>query len=152
MMNLKIDQAKSLFFDRAVVTNAVGKAARKALSRVGGLIRKTAIGLIRTDKRTGKKKGTGAAAGKPPYNRTGLLRGKIFYAYEPINQGVVIGPAKLNMKGEVPSLLEFGGTVTRARKKGPARKLVYATHPYMAPSLEKHQAKIPEQFKNTISR
>lgn len=119
MINLKMDAAKQLFFDNPAVMAAVDEAKLKSLSRAGAFIQKTAMGLIRSP----GKKGNASKPGSPPKNRTGLLRDKIMFVYDPSSKSVVIGPVKINSPSvsledgdsvptwgrTVPKLLEFGG-------------------------------------------
>lgn len=115
---LTLDVKKS-FFDRDLVLNKVGAATAKKLSRIGGTIRLIARRSMKFNKR-----GTPSLPGKPPRyhtkNENASLR-KILFALNPDQQGVVIGPVKLNFvqfdetgvlkTGTVPAVQEFGGSV-----------------------------------------
>ena len=88
MIVMTSDQAKGMFFDRKVVTNAVDRAARRVLSRFGAFVRRGARSSIRKRKRV-------AEPGMPPSSHTGLLKRNIFFLYEPHHSSVVIGPTLL---------------------------------------------------------
>ena len=146
---------KETFFDRAAVLGAVDKARRKALSRAGAFVRRTAKGLIRKRKRS-------ARPGQPPTSWTGLLKDFIFFGYDSGTGTVVIGPTKLGGKeGNTPQLLEFGGTtrLKRSRRFSRGRRVVeldagavahYRSRPYMGPALEKESAKLPGLWADSV--
>ena len=108
---------KEFFFDRAKVERMVDQKTRKALGRIGALVRQVARRSIR-------KRKAASAAGSPPSSHTGKLRDNIFFAYDPSTTSVVIGPTPFNgrsyvavpgggslIAGAVPSVLERGGKV-----------------------------------------
>ena len=173
-MNGFIQIDSKMFFDKPAVMAAVDSARRKALSKGGAYIRRTAKNLIKNApakrlkemsaeelkdfkrrvaladyygrKRPKKPRvSSPAAADKPPYNRTGLLRQFIYFGYERETRSVVIGPMKLNAKVRqsrtAPNLLEFGGTVARDGKS-----FKYNKHPFMRPALVKESPKLPLMF------
>ena len=105
------------FFDRPGIMRMVDEKTRKALSLMGGLVRKIARRSIRKRKKP-------SAPGTPPSSHRGLLKNFIFYAYDSERQSVVIGPTRLNQQsyvfvgngqgrqwvtGAAPSILERGG-------------------------------------------
>lgn len=114
MIGFRTNQAKNFFFDRQRVLAATDRATRRALSRAGAFIRRTAKGLIRKRKKA-------SVPGQPPTSRTGILRNFLFFAYDPSQRSVVIGPAKTNqvffdgngqpVTGTVPEVLEYGGSI-----------------------------------------
>jgi hypothetical protein len=149
MIGFKID--KSMFFDRKKVIDATDRASRRVLSRFGSFVRQRA----RTSIRRRKGKGT-SAPGKPPRSHTGLLRRFIFFGYDRRKRSVVIGPTALsNSNGEAPSLLEYGGTARirdpRNPRSGRRRTARYRARPYMGPSLEAEQPKLPPMWRNSIN-
>ena len=138
---------KKLFFDRRAVIDAVSRAKRKVLSRMGAFIRTAARSSIR------KRKGV-SAPGSPPHSHTGLLKRFIFFGYDPQTDSVVIGPAKLNKGGEAPHVLEFGGTTVvekrRLSGKHERRRVNIRPRPYMGPALQKEQSKLPPMWAGSI--
>ncbi len=107
-------QVKNLFFDRATVVREVGKANASALSKAGSFIRRRARSSLRRRKNP-------SAPGRPPsvHSNSNVATLKaILFAYDSVNQSVVVGPIRLNQKhfigphlmsGTVPSAHEFGG-------------------------------------------
>ena len=147
MINMKLKAFQGMFFNPAKVQPAADRAKRSVLSKFGAFVRRTAKSSIRKRKKT-------AAPGRPPTNRTGLLKKFIFFGYNPLTESVVIGPAKLNSKkGDVPESLEFGGktTVVTGRKlKRKKRKVSIEARPFMKPAEEKELPKLPDMWKNSI--
>lgn len=105
-------KATKLFFDRPAVISAVDRATLRQLSTFGRFVRRRARSSIRKRKKVSKP-------GEPPSSHKSSepnLR-TIFYAYEPANRSVIIGPVKLDFigndvqpaKGTRPELLEEGG-------------------------------------------
>lgn len=101
----------NMFFDRPGVMNKIHEGESKLFNRVGGYARR----VIKTSMRPGGKKQKTSSPGEPPRAQTGLLKKFIFYNYDKSTHSVVIGPMVLNRRGstgEVPRVLEFGGTAT----------------------------------------
>lgn len=102
----------SAFFDKDPIVDAMEATERKNLSRIGAFIRRTAKGLIRTDKSKSKKP---SRPGRPIKSRTGLYKDNIFFSYDKKEHSVVVGPRVLNGKKvsgkTVPELHEYGGTI-----------------------------------------
>lgn len=161
MIDLKMEVAKGFFFDRAAVTSAVDGAKAKSLSQAGAFIRATAMGLIRSP----GKKGNASKPGSPPKNRTGLLRDKIMFVYNPASKSVVVGPVKLsnsNLSLEdgdsvpesgqpVPKLLEHGGSyktkeIRVVTQKNRGKKTKYAT------GWVRHRQRIAAAFPDAQTR
>ena len=115
MLGVQIGPAKSLFFDRPAVRNAVDRAQRRVLSRFGAYVRRGARSSIRKRKRP-------APPGSPPSDHTGRLKRNIFFVYEPVKSSVVIGPARLSGSTDAPETLEHGGVVTLKRRGRRIRK------------------------------
>ncbi len=139
MIDLKL---KDLFFDKVAVTRRVDATTRRVLSRFGAFVRRTAKSSIRKRKRT-------SAPGSPPSSHTGLLKKFIWFGYDPRNESVVIGPARLsqNGRGEAPSLLEYGGP-----RKVAKRRVTYAARPFMGPAFEKELPQLPAMWRDSIHR
>ena len=177
MLNFKIDQLKSNFFDSAKVISALDKATRKALSKFGAFVRTSARSSIR--RRNGVSK-----PGQPPHAHQGDIK-KILFAYDAKRQGVVIGPIKQNIvfvngdgkptTGTVPQALEKGGSIgiievynDFAKKwyrrdlrytsgwqtTNPQRKRIVkiAARPFMAPAFQKNLPQLPELWRNQLNR
>ena len=137
-------EIKQLFFDRQAVTSRVDPATRKVLSKFGAFVRRTAKGSIRNRK-------AAAPPGSPPSSHTGLLKKFIFFGYDPGRESVVIGPTRLDRRGqgEAPSLLEHGGQTTLVRRDKRERA-TYRARPYMGPAFEKEQPKLPAMWRDSV--
>jgi len=109
------------FFDRPAVTRAVDRQARRALSRIGAIVRRSARTSIKTVAPTKgmreraassdarkraralqtirRRQARTSAPGQPPLshtrNRTRSIR-NILFAFDPVRKSVVVGPVKLN--------------------------------------------------------
>lgn len=79
--------------------------------------------------------------GEPPRSVTGYLKQFLYFAYDSNSKSVVIGPAKLNKAGNVPSVLEYGGI---------SGKSVIKARPYMAPAEEKAEDYYMNLWKDSI--
>lgn len=124
-----------LFFDRPAVESAVDKATKKALSKFGSFVRKTARQSIRKRKRISRE-------GEPPTNRLGTLKRFIFFAYEPDSKSVVIGPERLSKIGNAPQALEYGGRSMFFNKRiGKVVSSEIKEHPYMRPAFAENLPK-----------
>lgn len=126
-------RVKKLFFDRAAVRKALGKANAKALGKAGAFVRTRARSSLRRRKKP-------SAPGSPPsvHSRDAVANLKnILFAYDPGRQSVIVGPVGLNVhklirsgsgpgaqtfisRGAVPGTLEFGGMlgVRKVRDEG----------------------------------
>jgi hypothetical protein len=146
VFDLRVDQAKGLFFDSKRVEGSVDVAERKVLSRIGAFVRRTARSSIRKRKRV-------SAPGQPPSSHTGLLKRFIFFAYEPTHHSVVIGPARLSQKvGDAPSALEHGGRsrVVVSRGKRQKRTVTIRPRPFMGPALERNLDEFADEWADSI--
>jgi len=122
---------KALFFDTAKVRRAVDAATRRVLSKFGAFVRQRARTSIRHRRAVSQP-------GAPPSSHTGMLRRRIYHAYDPARQSVVIGPVPLNqvffdknlrpVSGIVPEILEYGGTagVVEEAYRTAAGQLIWA--------------------------
>jgi hypothetical protein len=113
MFGMRIDTAKSNFFDRAAVVGAMDRATQKVFNRFGGTTRLIARRSIRKIGKNGKA----SSPGQPPRSRTGLLREHIYYAYERQARSVVIGPALFARSSWAQMTLEHGGAVRQKNKR-----------------------------------
>jgi hypothetical protein len=151
-MKLRVEMIES-FFDKPAVTRALDRGLRKALGKIGGIVRRIARASIKNSP-TPK---ASSAQGEPPLSHTGQLKDFIYYAYDAEQQDVIIGPARLNtslvMGRTVPELLEFGGTALRYIGRGRKRRAVpykMAPRPYMSRALENYRPRIPKEFQGII--
>lgn len=145
VIGFKINDAKKLFFDKKAVMSAKERAEKKVLGRFGAFVRRDARSSIRKRKAVSKP-------GKPPTDRTGLLKKFIFFVYDKTIGSVVIGPARLNTtkNKKAPELLEVGGTskLMFHGKKTPAD---YKARPYMGPAFESNKQKhMPGMWKDSL--
>lgn len=139
MIRLK---TKMVFFDSKKVKSSVDKTTRAVLSRFGAFVRRTARGSIRSRKRPSRP-------GRPPSNRTGLLKRFIFFGYETDSKSVVIGPAKLNRSSNAPQVLEHGGK-TKVTAGKETKRVKIAARPFMAPAFDKEKDKLPQMWKDSV--
>lgn len=169
-----LNALKSAFFDRQKVTDAVGKANRRVMSKAGAFVRRRAQTSIRPRK-------DASQPGQPPSSHSGILRRFIFFAYDQDAGGVVVGPMKTNqvffgrdrkpVTGTVPQVLEYGGSITilevfkwgswrradlRSKRRNAGMPTRYRTveikaRPFMHPALDKERPKFAEMFKNAVS-
>ena len=123
-MQIGVKAAKALFFDRPV-RQAVDRTKLKVLSKYGAFVRRTARASIRN--RKGK-----TPPGRPPANRTGLLKKFIYFVRDPAADSVLIGPAKLNTTD--PPGLEW----------------LEENFPFMGPAHEENLPKLPGMWKDSI--
>lgn len=151
MIDLKVKQS---FFDRKPVMKKMDQSTRRVFSRFGAYVRRSAKSSIRPRKRI-------STPGSPPSSHTGLLKKFIFFGFDPRNQSVVIGPARLSQKGRgdprnpAPALLEYGGTtMLRQRGKGQRKRAkfrgTFRGRPYMGPAFIKEQPKLPAMWRDSL--
>jgi hypothetical protein len=137
---------KQCFFDAEKVVRAVGRAQRKALSRAGAFIRRTARQSIRTSKKP-------APPGQPPHSHNGQLKRFLWFAYDPEAETVVIGPAGFKRTTDAPHTLEFGGR-TRVTYRRHGRKVRSSARidarPYMAPAFAKERPNLPKLWAGSV--
>jgi hypothetical protein len=137
-------ELKGMFFTSPEVIRAMDDATYRALLRFGQYVRKTARHSI--------KSGEGPSApGTPPHSQTGLLKGHIYYGFDPAQRSVVIGPALLRgahgyREATVPEVLEYGGAV-RGRDR---KRRGYPDRPYMGPAFEAGQEKLDEFWRDSV--
>jgi len=145
MINFNIEAVKRNFFDRDKVQKAADRATRKNHSKFGAFVRTRARTSIR------KRKGT-SMPGRPPYSHVGLVRDKIFFAWDESIKGVVIGPVLLNKPNpRALELLEHGGVgVIRNRFTGQIRSATWRARPFMLPAFREELKRIPAIWRNSI--
>lgn len=148
-----LTEVKNYFFDRQRVINAVSRKRLRVLSRLGAFIRTRARNSMRKApaarrRKHGRKIRSDAqfysAPGQPPFYLEGSLRRFLFFAYDSTTNSVVIGPSGFK-NSDVPSLLEYGGVVTRR-----GRRVTYEPRPYMTPAYEAELKLMPRHLKDLI--
>lgn len=102
MLSLKASKAN--FFDRTAVTSAVDRARQKVLGRQGAYVRKVMRRLV------GKKRKGPSTPPNPPHAHVGLIKDKVFFAYDQGKNDVVVGPVQLG-NSTACETLDKGGTV-----------------------------------------
>jgi phage gpG-like protein len=166
MFGLTLKAAKSRFFDRKSVIDAMDKKTHAFLSRFGAFVRTRSKTSIRMRKHP-------SAPGRPPHGhksamrkktnrRTGvtkvqavsLLKEYITFSYDPFKKSVVIGPPKLSgPRGGPPALkaLEYGGksTVLAGRKRKP-KKVTIRARPFMRPAFNEEIRRLPANWQQSV--
>lgn len=154
IIGMKVPQGRGTyaakwFLNSERIEQLMDAAVQRAYMRFGGAVRKHAQYSIR------HRRGT-SAPGTPPYSHVGLLKRHIYFAFDPMQQSVVIGPALLNMKSEygsttVPELMEYGGRVRRMIRGRHSGKRVlggrfyeYRARPFMGPAFEAEKERLPD--------
>lgn len=147
MIGMKLNEAKSMFFDAKKVMRSVDSATRRVLSKFGAYVRTAARSSIR-------KRKAASEPGSPPSSHTGLLRKFIFFGYDESRRSVVIGPTRLNQTtGQAPEALEYGGTstvVVRRRGKRVPTNVKVSTRPYMHPAMNQELPKLPAMWADSV--
>jgi hypothetical protein len=165
-LQLKIDQAKSFFFDRDKVIRDLDQRTHIGLSKFGAHVRQAVRSTLRKArmkklsemskderrlwkirveyaKRNGRPKPKRPLAsskpGEPPRMVLGYIRKFLYFAYEKAKRTVVIGPALINSPTGAPATLEKGGV---ARVRG--RLVRIAPRPYMAPMWQEYYPQLPD--------
>lgn len=166
MLTMSVSKTKTLFFDRAFVIERIDAASRRALSRGGAIVMRSArksikdgIVLARGRVKGGERRKVVArrtsTPGSPPFSQTGLLRDNILFAFDPASRSVVVGAARIGRSTGAPETLEFGGTTVVERRRNGRREkatVAIAARPYMAPALAREASKLPEQLRNSVVR
>lgn len=105
-----ITKFKGGFFDRPAVIKQMDAHARKALSKGGAFVRRTARQSL-------KYRNKAAPVGQPPsvhrQSKGGgsPLKDLLFFAWDARRRSVVVGPAAFRGSAIVPGVLEKGGAV-----------------------------------------
>jgi len=168
-MQITFEPSKQFFIDRQRVIDSLDKAKRSRMAKQGAVVRTVARRSIRPAKRQsladltenervafqvrsriatadGRPKPklpfASSKPGEPPRNRTGLLKDKILFAYDPESESVVVGPALLNGGTGAPQTLEEGGYNDRG--------VFIAARPYMQPAFTKAINSYPSVFKDSM--
>lgn len=142
---IEFKAATKLFFDRATVENAIARGKLRGLKRFGALTRTIARRSIRRP----TKKQRHAPPGKPPRDQTGTLKRGILFFAELDTESVVIGPVRLNKKGDAPHILEYGGRTTIPYVRDNPVQLL--PRPFMRPAFTIAQERLPEIWDDAIT-
>ncbi|MCG3181845.1 MAG: hypothetical protein BIFFINMI_04280 [Phycisphaerae bacterium] len=119
---------KALFFDRDVVKRAADKATLANLRKAGGLIRRIAQTSMRYA--TEPKRGSArvrpiSSPGEPPraVRPHPWIRKNLFFAFNPGNRGIVVGPVGFAGGSGALRILEFGGRAKWRNKRRRVRRI-----------------------------
>lgn len=140
MLQLTLAAAKSNFFDRKAVKDAIDRETHAALSRFGAYVRQRARTSIR------KRKGV-SPPGLPPHSHVGSLRSGILFAFDRGRASVVIGPFPFRPGSPGPRLLEYGGYGVVVERGGKKRRAYWRPRPYMRPAFQAELARLPDHWK-----
>lgn len=164
MIGLKIEAAKSNFFDRQKVMDRTSKAERKVLSKAGAFVRQRAKTSIRYRERP-------SSPGSPPsvhrsvgrvHKKSGKvvnkkqlvspLREFMFFSYDRSSRTVVIGPALLNgtAAGKGLKALEYGGPAVILGFGGKKRVVAIRARPFMRPAMQAELENFPTLFADQV--
>jgi len=150
MLGMRINEAKSMFFDRRAVKGMMDKISRRALSRIGSYVRTVMRNRL---KKRGSNYWDSSQPGEPPKRHSGHLHDWTFFAYDNVAQNVVIGPADLrDRRGDnVPEILDRGGytTITAGRNRG--QKKYVAPRPFAGPSLDDAEPKFADFWQDAYA-
>ncbi len=173
---MDVKAVKNVFFDRPAVMNAMERATFRVFSRFGAFVRRTArkslrkprqkrIGeltrkerqrfriqqrLYKAGKRRRKPRRPLAPSepGKPPRNRTDVLKKFIYFSFDKTRQSVVIGPAAMGPR--TADVLEYGGTVTITTGPNRGKRKHVAARPFMWPAYEEEEPKLDAMWRDSI--
>jgi hypothetical protein len=144
MFQIHFKAAKGMFFDRLRITDKADAQTKKALSRFGAFVRRTARQSIRQRKSSSRP-------GQPPSSHTGILKQFIFFGYDSNRRSVVIGPVNTSRKSSgVPETLEYGGTVRLTSGAAKGKTTTIEARPYMGPAFDKELDGVSKLWSNSI--
>lgn len=151
--------ATKWYFDHQRLQRRIQWAHKRALNRAGGIIRRRARQSIKfrkdptrtkTKRRGRKRKKARSAAGQVPFSHVKPGIKRIFFAYEPSRNSVVVGAAKFPGKVlDSPGTLEHGG-VTKFRSGRGVKRTRQAARPFMRPALENARPDLPPLWRNVL--
>lgn len=174
-MGNEIRAVVKTFFNADAILSAAEKGRLRALSGGGALIRGIArrsfkrpprmslSSMTRAERiawerrlRSARRKGeptpkrpfAHAPKGKPPYNRTGAVKDKIFFGLNAAGDDVSVG-AVLFKSGTV-GLLEHGGDATLPGPGQQPVRMHFDGNPFMEPALEAALPKVPALFQGIV--
>jgi ferric-dicitrate binding protein FerR (iron transport regulator) len=116
------------FFDRKAVRDETSKRTRRALSRMGAFVRRTAQQSMR------RRKGRSPAGTPPSKHERPWLSKLLFFSWDRSTQTVVVGPVPFG-DGNAPAANEHGGAAAVRLPDGRTIRGVYDRRPFMAPAL-----------------
>jgi len=119
---------KHLFFDREVVKRSVDATTLAALRKAGALVARIAKNSMRyaTEPKAGSTRVRPVSKpGEPPraVRPHPWIRQNLFFAFNPGNHGIVVGPVGFSRSSGAPHILEFGGRATVRNKRRRIRKI-----------------------------
>jgi len=134
-----------LFFDSPRVITVMDRAEKKSLSKIGAYVRTRAQQSL-------KKRKKASRPGRPPSRHAGMKSSLAFilFKYEPQNHGVIIGPVKFTGGGDVPNLMEKGGTTVVLDSKLRSKVIRYAPRQFMGPALKEVSKEMPAIFASEV--
>jgi len=165
-LKMRVNKAKSQFFDRQSVMDDLDEKSQKGLSRFGAFLRR---GIRSTLKKARQKKiaeltkeerrrfriqqaiakrdglprpkrpFASANPGEPPRMRKGLIKKLLFFAWDPATRSVVTGPAEIDRPTGAPRTLEEGG---HAQSKNGRFRI--EARPYMKPEFHELLPSLPQ--------
>lgn len=151
MIGIRLNQAKSMFFDTKAVMSAAERGTQRVLSKFGAFV-------WRKSRQSIRKRNRVSTPGQPPSGHgEQLLKKNIFFMYERARQNVIIGPILLNGRiGDAPAALEHGGTtqiLAGPRRAREIRRIEIEQRPYMGPAFQEVVTKeLPDLWKNSIRK
>lgn len=89
----------------------------------------------------------GSPPGTPPYSRTGLLKRKLSFSYDPSSKSAVVGPEAAGPK--TADVLEYGGTV-KIKTGGKKRTIHVKPRPTMGLAYTKSKPRLTEFWRNSV--
>lgn len=112
-------------FDRLAVMKSIDEARERAGMKIGAFVRRSAkTKLNKSGRRNGPSK-----PGEAPRKHRGDLRELVTFGLDQATKKVVVGPLPFNavyfgddgrpVRGTVPSVLEYGGSISIAEEKYP---------------------------------
>ncbi|HYH63268.1 MAG TPA: hypothetical protein VD866_01075 [Urbifossiella sp.] len=152
-----VDTAKSFFFTTTTVKNQLDRTTRRVLSKLGAHTRRRAKSSL-------KYKDGPSAPGKPPhvhksagFTKPGSkkkgkkpqpaspLRELTYFAYDPADKSVVIGPAIGGPRSGAPETVEEGGT---ARIDG--HTVTIRPRPWVLPAFKVELKAVGNDLRDTL--
>lgn len=154
-VQMSVDQAKTMFFDRYVF-DRTREAEYRFLSRVGSWIKQDANRSMRH----AKKGSPPSQPPAPPRSRVGKLKKFNYFLVDHHNVSVIVGPILLpGARIPVPGVHEHGMSTSRRCRKHPKSKHVvqrrfnYPERPFMRPALKKNSAPaVIAKIKDTLRK
>lgn len=175
MIGIRIDKAKSMFFDRQTIVDPFEKARFRVLSKAGAFIRQRFKSIVRPGKGTSRP-------GQPPKSHQGDVRKFCYFGYDKNTKSVVVGPAQTNkvyfdgdgkpLSGPATEVLDKGGQIQvlefldggkwrrvnlRSKRRAAGfqtrlRKVQIEARPAIVPAMMDELPKFPELWRNAIQR